>query len=174
MTRKYHEMTLDEIKAKYYIYVTGNENTADLRTINAKLSRLWQDASYYFNDSETQYKDAKRRLERIEDQLEHAEKKSDWRLISENKLMEKSDRMSDKARETAKYIETRTDELIAQLITVKDLLCELEDEVSVWHSIKKNLMFIADRVGNSGMNMGTEAKMMQRDLLFKSERGDKD
>jgi hypothetical protein len=161
--KKYHNMTLEEIRSKYYVYMTGEESTAQLKMLNGKLSRLYQDAMFYFADTTALLKEAERELRHVNEQLEVLEKKADWKYICDNKVLPVKSRLSDKAREVAVYIETRTDNLTSAMAIAKDIICDLEDELGIWKSIKENLKYIADRVDNAGMNSAVEAKFLHNE-----------
>ena len=161
--KKYHNMTLDEIKAKYYIQFSGDELCGQLKWMNGKLSRLWQDVAYYYSDTKSQVEYFKKKLELLNEQLDYDEQKVKWRLITENKVMSGKFKWSDSARETAAFIETRNDKLINNIKTVKETIIEFEEELTIWHEVRENLRFISGRVDNSTMNIATENKFLNKE-----------
>jgi len=161
--KKYHGMTLEEIKAKYYVYMAGNEDNSALRHIDGKLSRLWQDVSFYYTDTETMLADAKRDLSRLEDQIELDKVKVKWKYITQNKALPVRERWSDDARETAAIIETNTDKLHEALLLSREVISDYLEELAVWKAVKDNLKFIGDRINNSSMNTAVEAKFMRQE-----------
>ena len=163
MAENYHGMTLEEIKAKYYLDLTGDEEGAELRFLNGKIGRLWQDLFYYYNDTISQLKETKKRLRIIDEQLLLNETKVKWKYMMENKVLGRMDKWSDSARETAALIETRTDEMVESLVVIKNIISDLEEELSIWKEIKSNLSFISERINSSLMSIAVEAKIQGRE-----------
>lgn len=157
--KKYHGMTLEELRAKFYINIDGSEAPGTINLINAKLSKLWQDVSYYLADTKSMLDDLKKKMKAYERQIELEEQKVKWKYIVENKTLPKQEKWSDEARTTAAFVETRTQDLSDNLATVGEAINDLEEEFAVWETIKKNLKFIADRVDNSSMNNAVDAKI---------------
>jgi len=161
--KKYHDMTLEEIKAKYYVQTTGIEDNNQLKHINGKLSRLYQDAMYYYTDTETDLAKFKERLTTIEEQLKVDEAKVKWKYITENKVVKPRERWSDDARETAAILETRDDAFRENLKIIKTGIGELVEELGVWKHVLENLKFIAGRIDNCSMNTAVEARIMRNE-----------
>lgn len=157
---RFHGMTLEEIKAKYYIEFDGEESPGQLQMINGKLSRLWQDVAYYYSHTESQLSSYKRRFETVEATIEYKKNQVKWNYITENKVLPPRSKWSDSARETAAEIEIKSNpEIVAQLNEIKEGISILEDELSVWHRIRQNLRFIADRINNTTMDIAIENKL---------------
>jgi len=162
--RLYHGMTNEEIRTNYYITFQGDEDPGDLKYINAKLSRLWQDASHFYRDTKSKLENYKARMRCIEETIELKSKKVDWKYITENKVLPTNERWSDKARDTAAFIEVRVDEKLKQdLDDIRNGISEIEDELMVWHEIRNNLRFIATRIDSASMNVAVEAKLSARE-----------
>ena len=158
-SKKYHGLSLEEIKARYYIDFTGEEDPGSLKYLNGKISKLWQDVAFFYNDTNSQLKRAQNALRRIDEQLEYEENKAKWKYITENKVLPKNERWTDSARSTAAFIETRTDKLKENLNEIRDAISDMQEEAAVWHEVRQNLRMIASRVDNASMNMAVEAKL---------------
>lgn len=164
MVKKYHGMTLDQIKSKYYVEMDGEENSSQLKFIDGKLSRLWQDVAYYYSDTKTQYEDYKKRMKAVEETIEYKKNQVKWKYITENKVLPHGKKWSDSARETAAAIEVKNDpKTIAELEEIRNNIATYEEELAIWHEVRNNLRFIADRVDNCTMNSGIEGKMQRRE-----------
>lgn len=161
--RKYHGLTLEEIKSRYYVRLTGEENTSEIKVINGKLSKLWQDVAYYYMDSMSQLKFYHNKLKAIDETLDLERKKVEWKYITENKVLPVKSRWSDKARDVASYIETNTSELVENLNIVRETINALEEEVAIWKDVKYNLNYISERVSGNSMLTGIEAKLLFRE-----------
>ena len=163
LTKKYHGMSIDEIKSKFYVYTTGTENGAQLKLINSRLSELWQDAGYYYMDTKRQIDQYKTKLRNIEDTLELKEQKVKWKYICDNKVLPTKERYSDPARETAAFIETRDEQLISNLRTIKSFIDDLNEELGIWNEIKENLRFISFSTQDSTRNNVNETRFLKNE-----------
>jgi hypothetical protein len=168
--KKYHGLTLNEIKNRFLIHVEGTELSGDLKYINAKLARLWQEVSYFYRDAEVNLTSAKRRLARIEEELLYKEELIKHNLLLADRAKDKNTRMSDSARNTSAIIQTRTEELMSTLANIKDIIQLLQEEQFVWKDIKESLAFVSKRIDSSGMNNAVEAKLAATDPLINSHQ----
>ena len=157
--RHYHGHTLKEISDTYYISYQGNEDAIEVYEINSKLTKYWQSVSYYYTDSKRKLADAKNELRRMQAQSDLEISEAKGRLLDENKLLPKADRLSDKARETLAIRECMDSETQSRLQDLRDEIAMWEEECAIWHEVRQNFRFISDRINNSTMNMGIEAKI---------------
>lgn len=159
MEKKYHGMTLKDIRDKYYITYQGNEDSIEIYDINSKLTRYWQEVSYFYTDTKRKKAAAKDHLRRLEEQFDLDVSEAKGRLLDDNRALPKSDRLSDKARETLAIRECMTNEIREEFSEARAAISEWEEESTIWHEVRQNLRFISDRINNSTMNMGIEAKI---------------
>lgn len=157
--KKYHGLTLKEIRDKYYIHYEGHEDQRDMYEINSKLAGYYQEVSYYYTDS-------KRLLERSEDTLrrmtadyEYEIENHKARYLRESLEMPKGKRWSDKARETLSISDAMSPERKKDFSNMETIIKDLKEEVVIWHEIRNNLRFVSKRVDNDSMNMAVEAKV---------------
>lgn len=163
--KKYHELSLEEIKSRYYVHFSGEEDPGQFKYINGRIATLWQDVAFFYNDTNTLLSRAKNELRRIEETLDLEEKKVEWKYICENKVLPKGDRMTDDARECAAFIETRTDKLKENLSSIRDIIADLHEEVSVWDEVRNNLKMISKRIDTASMNSAVELKITGREYV---------
>ena len=169
--RKYHGHTLKEISDKYYITYHGNEESVELYDINSKLTRYWQEISFFYTDTKRKLAAAKDNLRKLEEQFDLNVSEAKGRLLDENRNLAKTDRLSDKARETLAIRECMTTDMRKEFSDARDDIGLWEEESTIWHEVRQNLRFISDRINNSTMNMGIEAKITKN---FKVEASDED
>ena len=180
MAKKYQGMTIDEITTKYYIRYSGEENSTELKRINSKLSRYWQEVSGYYTVAKNNLDDAESELRRIEMQIDYDIEDQKAALLLESRDLPKQQRWSDKARETLAHSRVMTREVKTMLTDAKDNVMACKEEVAIWHEIRNNLRYISKRIDNSTINMGIEAKITKNNTIdpyvpdYSPSSGDRD
>lgn len=168
---KYHGYTIQEINDKFYVRYSGEEEMRDLKNINSKLTRYWQEVSHYYQDSKSLLDHAVSRLRRMEEDLKLQEEEVKADLIMESRGLPKGERWSDKARETISLSRVMTSDVKAELNKLKSEVSQYKEEVAIWKEIRNNLKFISDRINNTTMAMGIEAKINRNFSVDPSDSG---
>jgi len=161
--RHYHGMTHQEVKDKFYINYDGEEDIPVMKRINGRLSKLWQEASYYYTDSKNEMSKVKNRIRRIDSQLKYNREEIKQKYIMENRSVTRDKKWTDAARETFAYVESLNPDLRGDIEKLHKELSDWSEEVALWFEIMNNLKFIGERVDSSSMNTAVEAKMSNKE-----------
>lgn len=154
----YHGLTLNQIRDTYYIRFTGNEDRAELSEIASKLSEYWQDVAFYYQDTKRKLNRAKDDLRLTEEQLDYDIEQTQRDYLIEDKGLPKTQRRSDKARETLAIGHHMTRDMRKKLTDLKSEISKIQEEKEIWHEVRQNMRFIADRVKEAQISLAVEAK----------------
>lgn len=137
-------MSRGEIEAKYRLTMTGSENSAQLRKVQAEAINLRTEAGAYLRDAE-------RRKKRIDELYNACRSKVDAEIVAANVSAGRNDKISDKAREI----------ISRQVYEVgdPDELANAYCEEMEWKGIVKDLDAFLEALKNNAMLLMSENKV---------------
>lgn len=154
--RKYQGFTIDELRNRYSITVSGNEKGMELNKKNAILIKYYQEISKFLTVVESQKDTLKYQLETIENHIK-SEESANFQSITAREFANKT-KTTDAYRKALAFNIARPKEIMDKRERLTKEYNEIMVEYNIWKRLLETIIFVSEKIDKNAITVNSELK----------------
>lgn len=154
--KRYQGFTIDELRARYSITVSGNEKGMELNKKNATLIKYYQEISKFLTIVESKKDTLKYQLETIEDHIK-SEELANFQSITSRDFMNKT-KTTDAYRKALAFNIARPKDIMDKRDRLTQEYNDIMVEYNIWKRLLETIIFVSEKIDKNAITVNSELK----------------